>query len=99
MNDTKLLQSLILKNTLFLHLYMGIFSRDHLFGCCYGCDRDMTTWPFVSNDKLGADLLLIGTWLSILTDPPVRPTPVKAVSLGCATIEAPVRVSGILVPC
>ena len=61
----------------------------------------MTTWPFLSIDKLGADLLLIGTWLSILTDPSMRPTPVKAVSLGCATIEASVRVSDILVlmPC
>ena len=40
-------------------------------------------------------MLLIGSLPARLTDPPLRPTPVQVVSLGCETIEAPVRVSGI----
>ena len=63
------------------------------------CDRNMTTWPFVSIDETLVLMILlrIGTLPPCLTDPPLRPTPVQVVSLGCETIEAPVLVSGIVV--
>ena len=75
--------------------------RNSAADICY-CGDAIEIWPpglsFRSiNSGADDELLRIDTWLSSLTDPPLRPTPVQVVSLGCETVEAPVRESGIVV--